>query len=72
MDREDSSSSPSALSILRGPVDDAGGKLSLAEAKQILIDSGYSETSADRTLQQLEDRGRIYVVDDCIRITPED
>jgi hypothetical protein len=56
-----------------GDPDDESDGLAKADAKALLAtDDRYTESDAAHALKVLDDRGRIYYVDDQVRITPTD
>ncbi|WP_273837221.1 hypothetical protein [Halococcus sp. PRR34] len=65
-----------ALTVLTeavGDADDESDGLPKAEAKALLADDDrYTESDAAHALEVLDDRGRIYYVNDRVRITPTD
>ena len=64
-----------ALTILTegvGDADDTDG-LAKADAKALLADDDrYTEADAAHALDALDDRGRIYYINDRVRVTPTD
>ena len=64
-----------ALTVLTeavGDVDESDG-LPKADAQALLAeDDRYTESDATHALDMLDNRGRIYYVDDQVRITPTD
>ncbi|EMA55730.1 hypothetical protein [Halococcus salifodinae] len=65
-----------ALTVLTEAVggrDDERDGLAKADAKALLAeDDRYTESDAAHALDMLDNRGRIYYVDDQVRITPTD
>ena len=64
-----------ALTVLTEAVGDADERdgFSKADAKALLAeDDRYTEADAAHALDMLHNRGRIYYVDDRVRITPTD
>ena len=62
-----------ALDALREPVAASDGGLPIEDAIELLAaDERFTETDAEYALDVLQNRGHIYYVDDCVRITPDD
>jgi len=62
-----------ALTVLNEAADDGDDGFPKAAAKALLADDDrFNEADAAHALDVLDDRGRIYYVDDQVRITPTD
>lgn len=61
-----------ALDALREPVAASDGGLPIEEATELLDDERFTEADAEYALDVLQNRGYIYYVDECVRITPDD
>jgi hypothetical protein len=62
-----------ALEVLRDPIDNADDGLPKSEAKVVLVaDDQFTDGEAEYALDVLQNRGYIYYVDECVRITPTD
>jgi hypothetical protein len=62
-----------ALAVLNEAVEDRDDGLPTSEAEALLADDDrFIQTDAEHDLDVLQNRGYIYYVDDCVRITPTD
>jgi enolase len=62
-----------ALEVLREPIENAGDSLPKSEVKAVLVaDDQFTDGEAEYALDVLQNRGYIYYVDECVRITPTD
>jgi hypothetical protein len=62
-----------ALEVLREPLEDADEGLPKPETKAVLVaDDQFTDGEAEYAIDVLQNRGYIYYVDECVRITPTD
>jgi hypothetical protein len=62
-----------ALEVLRDPTVNADNGLPKSEAKAVLVaDDQFTDGEAEYAIDVLQNRGYIYYVDECVRITPTD
>lgn len=62
-----------ALEVLRDPIESTDDGLPKAEAKAVLVaDDQFTDEEAEYAIDVLQNRGYIYYVDECVRITPTD
>ena len=62
-----------ALAVLNDAVGDTNDGLPKSAVKALLADDDrFIQTDAEHALDVLQNRGYVYYVDDCVRITPTD